>query len=88
MPALPGVLHAAALTPYDSPMERLRFGIARVVYYGAVIIAAWFFAVAALATVKALAEGDGNWPGIAWYAGLSIGIYAAGHAVRYLLIGR
>jgi hypothetical protein len=69
-------------------MERLRFGIARVVYYGAVIVAAWFFAVAALATVKALGEGSGNWPAIGWYAAWCVGIYAVGHAARYLLIGR
>lgn len=69
-------------------MESLRVTIARIVYYGAVIISAWFFTVAALATVKALTEPGGNWEGIAWYAGWSVGIYAVGHGVRYLLIGR
>lgn len=73
-------------------MESLRLNIARVVYYGAVIISAWFFAVtalsvAALATYRPLAEVADNWPAIAWYTGVAIGIYAAGHA-RYLLIGR
>ncbi len=69
-------------------MESLRLNIARVVYYGAVIIAAWCFAVTALARYSTLAAVADNWPAIAWYVGLAIGIYAVGHAARHLLIGR
>lgn len=70
-------------------MESLRLNLARVVYYGAVIAAAWCFAVAALALVKAVGEGGRTyWEGAAWYGAWSVGIYAVGHAVRYLLIGR